>query len=91
MSTKAIRRINKKDNISKRNQKLLDQLNSNETAVPVFTKERIITYLSVLFLPPYGLYRIWNEKSDFRRSEKYAWTVMITISMLYFLKFIILG
>lgn len=47
-----------------------------DEVLQAFTKEKIITYASFLFLPPYGLYRIWKKDSHFRRAERYVWTMM---------------
>lgn len=54
-----------------------------------FTKWRLITYAWVIFLPPYGLYRIWSKESTFMRSEKVMWTFMILVSILYFFRLIL--
>lgn len=51
----------------------------------VFSKERMITYFFVIFLPPVGLYRVWYPKSTFRRSEKWVWTMMIVLYIGYFI------
>lgn len=82
----------KKSQLSKRNQALAAQLNSRDNLMADnFSKERILTYLSVIFLPPYALYRIWRDGSSFRRSEKWAWTMMVTVYLLYFLKLMLIG
>ncbi|WP_394523407.1 hypothetical protein [Lacrimispora sp. JR3] len=57
----------------------------------VFSRERMLSYLWIIFFPPYGLYRVWNKASSFRRSEKWVWTMMIMVSMITFLKLIITG
>ena len=85
------RKLNKKAKISERNQKLLNELNSNATIINVFTKQRIITYFSAVFIPPYGLYRIWNKNSELRNSEKYAWTALVLMNMFQLLKVLISG
>ena len=57
----------------------------------VFSRSRIISYLWLIFFPPYGLYRVWNKASSFRRSEKWVWTMMVVIYLITFLKLIIAG
>jgi hypothetical protein len=57
----------------------------------MFSKTRIISYLWLIFFPPYGLYRVWNKVSVFRRSEKWVWTMMVVIYLITFLKLIITG
>ncbi len=54
-----------------------------------FTKWRMITYAWIIFLPPYGLYRIWSEESTFVRSEKVMWTFMIIVYVLQFFRLIL--
>ena len=57
----------------------------------VFSKKRIITYLFILFLPPYGLFRVWSRSSDFRRSEKWVWTMIVLCTLVTFVRLIITG
>lgn len=57
----------------------------------IFTKWRIYTYLSVIFIPPYGLYRIWSEQSTFRRSEKWVWTMVVIVYLVCLLRTIVIG
>ena len=81
-----------KREFSERNQKLIDELNAahrDYSMMEVFTKWRLITYVWVIFLPPYGLYRIWSKESTFRRSEKWTWTFMIICYIVYFLKLVL--
>ena len=79
--------IPKRLTFSERNQKLIDEINSQDNGysiLEVFTKWRLITYVAVVFLPPYGLYRVWSKESTFRKSEKVTWTFMIVVYMFYF-------
>lgn len=62
----------------------------NEIAL-VFTKERIMTYISVVFIPPYGLYRIWSQASTFRRSEKWVWTMIVICYLMALLQAVVAG
>lgn len=81
-----------KREFSERNQKLIDELNNaprDDSIMEVFTKWRLITYLWIVFFPPYGLYRVWSKDSTFRRSEKWVWTFMIIAYILYFIKLIL--
>ena len=77
---------------SERTQKLIDDLNAmprDYSIMEVLSKWRIITYLWVVFFPPYGLYRIWCSESNFRKSERYVWTFMIICYVMYFFKLIL--
>jgi len=81
----------KKRQFSERNQKLIDQLNegAKDNADHIFrnfSKWCIITYAWIIFLPPYGLYRVWSKDSTFRKSEKYCWTFMVVAYMLSLIK-----
>jgi len=74
--------------LSERNEKLKKELEAmpvQRTVMDAFTKWRLATYAWVVFLPPYGLYRIWSKESTFVRSEKVVWTFMIIVYMLRFL------
>lgn len=77
-----------KENMSERNKALLDELQKDDGYIErftrVFSKWRIITYFWIIFLPPYGLYRVLSKESTFQKSEKYCWTFMIIMYMLYF-------
>ncbi|MCD8221228.1 MAG: hypothetical protein LUD07_03345 [Clostridiales bacterium] len=81
-------RLVKKENMSERNQALMDELNKDtgdwERFKTVFSKWRFITYFWIVFLPPYGLYRVWSKETTFYKSEKYCWTFMIIVYMVYF-------
>lgn len=94
MSSKVSRRKSRaekeeqKSELSQRNEQLkkeLSAMSGTRTVMDVFTKWRIATYAWVVFLPPYGLYRIWSKESDFVRSERVVWTFMIIVYMLRFL------
>ena len=85
--------VAKQRQLSDRNQKLVDGLNEmnaiqreSNSILIVFTKWRLITYLALVFLPPYGLYRVWSKDSTFREHEKLIWTFMIGAYMCYFVK-----
>ncbi|WP_432629375.1 hypothetical protein [Brotaphodocola sp.] len=52
----------------------------------VFSKERIITYLWLIFFPPCGLFRVWKKESAFHRSEKWVWTMIEIAYIVYFLQ-----
>lgn len=55
----------------------------------VMSKWRVITYASVIFLPPYGLYRIWSPESTFRRAEKWVWTMIVIMYLFNLVKLIV--
>lgn len=57
----------------------------------VFTRQRIITYLWLIFVPPWGLYRVIRKDSEFRRSEKWVWTMIVGITLITLVKLIIAG
>lgn len=76
--------------LSDRNQKLVKEMNeandlmsSENSILVVFTKWRMITYLTLIFLPPYGLYRVWSKESTFRDSEKMVWTFIVAVCIFY--------
>ncbi len=77
-----------KENMSERNRALVEELQKDEGYIDrfirIFSKWRIITYLWIVFFPPYGLYRVLSKESTFQKSEKYCWTFMIIMYMLYF-------
>ncbi len=82
----------KKKSLSEQNKKLKEELQtmqSQRSVMEAFTKWRIITYAWIIFLPPYGLYRIWSEESTFVRSERVMWTFMIIVYMLQFFRLIL--
>ena len=82
----------KKRRLSERNQALVDKINSTGPDEPkVFTKQRVITYASAIFLPPYALYRIWMAQSELRRSEKYVWTMIVAAYMIYFVRLMVMA
>ena len=57
----------------------------------VFSKSRIITYLWIVICPPYGLFRVWSPSSEFRRPEKWVWTMIAICTLVTFVKLIIAG
>jgi len=57
----------------------------------VFSKGRIITYMWIVLCPPYGLFRVWNPSSEFRRPEKWVWTMIVICTLFTFVKLIIAG
>ncbi len=82
----------KKKSLSEQNKKLKEELQtmqSQRSVMEAFTKWRMITYAWIIFLPPYGLYRIWSEESTFVRSEKVMWTFMIIVYVLQFFRLIL--
>ena len=79
----------KKTALSERNQEELQAMPRQRNVLEGFTKWRMITYAWIIFLPPYGLYRVWSEESTFMRSEKVMWTFMTIVYMLQFLRLIL--
>ncbi len=87
----SVEKSEKRSELSERNQKLKKELESMSampgqgTVLEKLSKWRIATYAWIVFLPPYGLYRVWSKESTFVRSEKVVWTFMIIVYMLRFL------
>ncbi|MCI8518022.1 MAG: hypothetical protein HFG75_14330 [Hungatella sp.] len=84
----------KKPELSERNQKLKEELAAappQRNVMEGFTKWRMITYAWLIFLPPYGLYRVWSKESTFTRPERVVWTFMMIVYMLRFLWVILLS
>lgn len=82
----------KKKSLSEQNKRLKEELQTMQqqrNVMEVFTKWRMITYAWIIFLPPYGLYRIWCKESTFVRSEKVMWTFMIIVYILQFFRLIL--
>lgn len=82
----------KKKSLSEQNKRLKEELQTMQqqrNVMEVFTKWRMITYAWIIFLPPYGLYRIWSKESTFVRSEKVMWTFMIIVYILQFFRLIL--
>lgn len=57
----------------------------------MFTKDRILLYIWIVAFPPYGLYQIWYGKSTLRRSEKWAWTMVVAAYVISFFRLIMVG
>lgn len=80
------RKMIRKEDMSPRNQKLMEEMQKNggelDRLMKIFTKERFITYFSFIFIPPYGLYRVWSKNSTFSKHEKVWWTFMAVVYML---------
>lgn len=82
----------KKKSLSEQDKKMKEKLQAmppQRSIMEAFTKWRMITYAWIIFLPPYGLYRIWSEESTFVRSEKVMWTFMIIVYVLQFFRLIL--
>lgn len=84
----------KERKFSERNQKLIDELNAGamdraNSMFRTFSKWCLITYAWIVFLPPYGLYRVWSKESEFRKSEKYCWTMICVVYMLSLIRAIL--
>ena len=81
-------RLERRSELKERNQKLKKQLETmlrQTNIMEKFSKWRLVTYAWIVFLPPYGLYRVWSKESTFTFPEKAVWTFMTTIYMLRFL------
>ncbi len=74
--------------LSERNQKLKEELAAAPRQTNVLeklSKWRVATYAWIVFLPPYGLYRVWSKESTFTFPEKVVWTFISIVIMLRFL------
>ena len=66
--------------LREKNKQLSDQLAAMPRTASMlerFTKWRVITYVCLILLPPYGLYRVWSKESTFVLPERVVWTFMI--------------
>ncbi len=74
--------------LREKNKRMSDQLAAMPRTTSMlerFTKWRVITYVCLILLPPYGLYRVWSKESTFVLPERVVWTFMIIAIMLRFL------
>lgn len=69
-----------------RMQAMRDELNAPDPEDPhAFTQYKVITYLFVIFFPPYALYRIWCSKSEFTMRERVVQTLVCVVVVAYVL------
>ena len=54
-----------------------------------FTKEKLWTYLWVFFFPPYGIYRLFDQKNQFLYQQKVIWLIVAIVYVVYIIKQII--
>ncbi len=84
-----------KAELRERNRQLSDQLSAmprtGSSMLERFTKWRMITYVCVICLPPYGLYRIWSKESTFVLPERVVWTFIIIVYVLQLAKFFLIS
>lgn len=95
MSKRSKRRANRKSQYENsqearerqaRMQAMRDELNAPDPDDPhAFTRYKTITYLFVIFFPPYALYRIWCRKSEFNTRERAIQTLVCLVVMAYVL------
>lgn len=74
-----------KTELHERNQQLKKQLAAaprQRSVLEGFTKWRMITYVCIILLPPYGLYRVWSKESTFVFPEKVVWTFVTIVFVL---------
>jgi hypothetical protein len=60
-------------------------------ATKVFTRYKIITYICVIFLPPYALYRLWSKNTTFNRQEQIVQTMVLALYVYILIKTILSG
>ena len=83
-----------KAELRERNRQMSDQLAAmprTGSMLERFTKWRMISYVSLILLPPYGLYRMWSKESTFVLPEKVVWTFIVIVYVLQLLKLILLS
>ncbi len=81
-------KLEERSELRERNQKLKEELAAmprKSNTLEKLSKWRVATYAWIVFLPPYGLYRVWSEESTFLFPEKVVWTFMTIVYMLRFL------
>ncbi|MCI8661946.1 MAG: hypothetical protein HFG69_01550 [Hungatella sp.] len=81
-----------KAELRERNRQMSDQLAAmprTGSMLERFTKWRMISYVSLILLPPYGLYRMWSKESTFVLPEKVVWTFIVIVYVLQLLKLIL--
>lgn len=65
---------------------LREKLNKPDThQVKAFTSYKIITYIFNVIFPPYALYRIWCQKSEFSKIERYTQSFVATAILCLFI------
>ena len=78
--------------LREKNKRMSDQLAAMPRTTRMlerFTRWRVISYVSVICLPPYGLYRIWSKESTFELPEKVVWTFITFVYVMQLSKFIL--
>ena len=83
-----------KAELRERNRQMSDQLAAmprTGSMLERFTKWRMISYVSLILLPPYGLYRMWSKESTFVLPEKVVWTFIVIVYVLQLLKLILIS
>lgn len=77
-----------KANMSEGNRMKLEKLESQEALrreestrqlETIFSRARFLTYICLILLPPYGIYRVWYRHSTFNKTEKYLWTFVTIV------------
>ncbi len=62
---------------------------NNANMKRVFTKYKVITYLSIVIFPPYALYRLFSSKTHFLLEERLAYGfVCVSIIGVYLYSFL---
>lgn len=47
-----------------------------------FAKEKLWTYLWIFLFPPYGLYRLFDQKNGFLKQQKIVWCIVCVVYVL---------
>lgn len=54
-----------------------------------FTKDKLWTYLWIFLFPPYGIYRLFDQKNQFLYQQKVIWLIVAIVYVVYIIKQII--
>lgn len=92
MAKKVEKRKERRENLNGLNDRqknivrMREELNKPDPhQVKAFTKYKIITYIFNVLFPPYALYRIWCQKSEFTQIERLAQSFVATAVMVIFI------
>ena len=51
-----------------------------------FTKAKLWTYLWIFLFPPYGIYRLFDQKNEFLYQQKTIWVIVAIVYIVYIVK-----
>lgn len=97
MGREAKRKLSKEE-IKEENKKLKKQIaagvytsEDSERIVRNLSTKNLIAYALVLFIPPYGIWRMWKHKEELymRESALWLWTFVGTVTMVQYVIYIV--